>query len=216
MDQLLIAQGIGKSFHLRPVLTDVTFSLAAGQITYLIGRNGCGKTTLLKILAGVMRPEAGIASLNGRAMFGLGGSWRREMVYLGHRPIMYQAFTARENIRLAVQLRGQTWDESQFRELARQYGLGGREDDRIGIYSEGMLKRLGLIRLEMSSWSLAYLDEPGSALDVDGSLILRETFDRWRSQGRSILFTSHDMGWGAAVADRAIMLSGGTVSEDLA
>ncbi|MCK4579357.1 MAG: ABC transporter ATP-binding protein, partial [Candidatus Marinimicrobia bacterium] len=45
---------------------------------------------------------------------------------------------------------------------------------------------------------------------------LRETFDRWRSQGRSILFTSHDMGWGAAVADRAIMLSGGTVSEDLA
>ncbi len=216
MATLFTAERIGKSFHLHPVLRDVSFSLAAGETVLLFGRNGCGKTTLLRILAGIMRPEKGTARLNGLPMFTTDSRWRRDMVYLGHQPNLYPAFTARENLMLSVRLRGQAWDEEKFRALLARYGLAGREYEPVRVYSEGMLQRLGLIRLELTSWRVALLDEPSAALDVDGAQILGEAVARWRSQGRTVFFTSHDLGWGAARADRALLLSGGVISKEVA
>jgi len=231
--ELFTAQHISKSFHLRPVLRDISFSLAAGEAVLLTGRNGSGKTTLLRILAGIMHPENGTASLNGRPLFTAGSAWRRDMVYLGHRPNLYPTFTARENLMLSTRLRGQAlrpgsgspvglrpegqaWDEAAFRTLLDRYGLAGREDEPVRVYSEGMLQRLGLIRLELATWRLALLDEPATALDVDGAELLSETMACWRSQGRAVFFTSHDLGWGVARADRALLLSRGIIARDVA
>ncbi len=216
MATFFTAESIGKSFHLHPVLRDVSFSLATGETVLLFGRNGCGKTTLLRILAGIMRPEKGTARLNGLPLFTTDSRWRQDMVYLGHRPNLYPAFTARENLMLSVRLRGQAWDEETFRTLLVRYGLAGREYEPVRVYSEGMLQRLGLIRLELASWRVALLDEPSAALDVDGAQILGEAVTRWRSQGRTVFFTSHDLGWGAARADRALLLSGGVISKEVA
>lgn len=181
----------------------------------LVGRNGCGKTTLLRILAGIMRPEWGSATLGGKALFTTDSSWRRDMVYLGHRPNLYPAFSARENLQLSVELRRQTWDEQSFQALLERYELVGREHDPIRVYSEGMLQRLGLIRLELAEWRLALLDEPSSALDVEGEELLKSTIAGWKSQGRSVFFTSHDLHWGAGCADRAVFLDEGTISQQL-
>ena len=216
MAELFTAEHISKSFHLRPVLKDVSFSLAAGETVLLFGRNGSGKTTLLRILAGIMRPEKGTARLNGSLLFTTDSRWRRDMVYMGHQPNLYPAFTARENLMLSVRLHGQAWDEETFRTLLARYGLVGREEEPVGVYSEGMLQRLGLIRLELASWRLALLDEPSAALDVDGAQTLSEALTRWHSQGRTVFFTSHDLGWGAARADRALLLSGGTIGREVA
>ena len=215
MASLFTADHIGKSFHLRPVLRDVSFTLSTGESVLLFGRNGCGKTTLLKILAAIMQPERGAASLNGHALFTSGYRWRAAMVYLGHRANLYPAFTARENLSLSLRLRRQSWDEGAFQKLLSRYGLAGRENEPVGVYSEGMLQRLGLIRLELATWDIAYLDEPTAALDVDGAALLAETFRRWRSMGRTILFTSHDLGWGVAQADRALLLSRGVIADDV-
>ncbi len=216
MAELFTAEHISKSFHLRPVLRDVSFSLAAGEAVLLAGRNGSGKTTLLRILAGIMHPENGTASLNGRPLFTAGSAWRRDMVYLGHHPNLYPAFTARENLMLSTRLRGQAWDKKAFQTLMDRYGLAGREGEPVRVYSEGMLQRLGLIRLELATWRLALLDEPATALDVDGAELLSETMARWRSQGRTVFFTSHDLGWGVARADRALLLSRGIIARDVA
>ncbi|MCH7858597.1 MAG: ABC transporter ATP-binding protein [Candidatus Marinimicrobia bacterium] len=215
MAPLFTADHIGKSFHLRPVLKDVSFTLSAGESVLLFGRNGCGKTTLLKILAAIMRPEKGQASLNGQALFTPGYRWRSAMVYLGHRANLYPALTARENLSLSLRLRRQAWDEEAFQKYLDRYGLAGREDEPVRVYSEGMLQRLGLIRLELAAWEIAYLDEPTAALDVDGAGLLAETFRRWRSMSRTILFTSHDLGWGVAQADRALLLSRGVIADDM-
>ncbi|UCD38227.1 MAG: heme ABC exporter ATP-binding protein CcmA [Fidelibacterota bacterium] len=215
MTTLFTAQHISKSFHLRPVLSDVSFSLESGEVVLLFGLNGCGKTTLLRILAGIMRPETGDASLNGQTLFTLDSRWRRDMVYLGHRPIMYPAFTAKENMQLSIRLRGQAWAEDKFQDQLRHYNLAGRENEPIRVYSEGMLQRLGLIRLELASWRVALLDEPSSALDVDGADLLQGTIKRWSTENRTVLFTSHDMGWGAEMADRALLLSKGIIREEL-
>jgi ABC-type multidrug transport system ATPase subunit len=162
-----------------------------------------------------MRPEGGSANLRGQELFTADSRWRQDMVYLGHRPNLYPAFSARENLRLSVQLRGQAWDEQTFQSLLARYELIGRENDPIRVYSEGMLKRLGLIRLELTTWKLALLDEPSSALDVDGEELLRSTIAGWRSQGRTVFFTSHDLTWGAGSADRAVLLENGTITKQL-
>ncbi|MFC1618701.1 heme ABC exporter ATP-binding protein CcmA [Candidatus Neomarinimicrobiota bacterium] len=215
MTPLFTAERITKSFHRQPVLNEVSFSLSEGEVVILIGRNGCGKTTLLRILAGVMRPEGGSANLRGQDLFTTDSRWRHDMVYLGHRPNLYPAFSARENLRLSVQLRGQAWDEQTFQSLLARYELTGRENDPIRAYSEGMLQRLGLIRLELATWKLALMDEPSSALDVDGEELLKSTIAGWRSQGRTVLFTSHDLTWGADCADRAVLLENGTITKQL-
>jgi heme ABC exporter ATP-binding subunit CcmA len=209
------AQDIAKSFHLNPVLSGVSFSLEVGETILLFGRNGCGKTTLLRILAGIMRPEGGRAELNGHSLFTTDSRWREGMVYLGHRPALYPAFTARENLSLSVQLRRQTWDEGKFQSLLERYGLAGREEEPVRVYSEGMLQRLGLVRLGMVSWQLALLDEPSSALDVDGAQLLSETIRYWRSVNRTVFLTSHDMEWGADQADRALLLAQGRIYTEL-
>ncbi len=216
MTALLTATGIGKSFNLRPVLREVSFSLNPGETVLLFGRNGCGKTTLLKIMAGIMRPEHGQASLGSRALFTSDPHWRADMVYLGHRPSLYPAFSAKENLKLSLRLRSVAWDENAFQTLLERYGLAGREDEPVEVYSEGMLQRLGLIRLELSQWKLGLLDEPTSALDADGASLLGETLDRWRTAGRTVLFTSHDMLWGAEHADRALHLQRGRITSELA
>ncbi len=213
---LLTASGIGKSFNLHPVLQELSFSLAPGETVLLFGRNGCGKTTLLKIMAGIMRPEQGQASLDSRALFTSDSHWRADMIYLGHRPNLYPAFSARENLRLSLRLRSMAWDEIAFQTLLERYGLAGREDEPVEVYSEGMLQRLGLIRLELSRWKLGLLDEPTAALDADGASLLGETLARWRTAGRTVLFTSHDMLWGAEHADRALHLQRGRIACELA
>lgn len=216
MAALFTAEHISKSFHLRAVLRDVSLALHAGETILLFGRNGTGKTTLLRILAGIMRPEQGRASLDGQALFTSDSRWRRDMVYLGHRANLYPDLTARENLALCLRLRKQVWDENGFSSAMRRHGLYDWRDQLIRIYSEGMLQRLGLVRLIMSRWRLALLDEPSSALDVEGMDLLAEALTGWHSEGRTVLLTSHHHGWGAAQADRALLLAGGCISEELA
>ena len=214
MAALLTAERLSKSFHLRPVLKNLSLSLETGEAVLLIGRNGSGKTTLLSILAGIMRPGAGTASLNGMPMFTTDSRWRHDMAFLGHRPGLYPKFTARENLRLCLRLRGQPWDEPEFISRMAHFGLAGREDEPVRFYSEGMLQRLGLVRLALSQWQVALLDEPSSSLDVDGLNSLAEAIRRWRDQDRTVFFTSHHLGWGAAQADRALRLDGGALQAD--
>ena len=80
MTALITATGIGKSFNLRPVLREVSFSLDPGETVLLFGRNGCGKTTLLKIMAGLMRPARGLSRPAGRELFTSDSHWRADMI----------------------------------------------------------------------------------------------------------------------------------------
>ncbi|MCH8328161.1 MAG: heme ABC exporter ATP-binding protein CcmA [Candidatus Marinimicrobia bacterium] len=208
---LLQLREVAKAFHRRPVLQDLSLTLNAGERLFLIGRNGSGKTTLLKIMAGVMRPEKGRGDLNGQPLFTSDGAWRSAVAYLGHRPALYPSFSARENLKLALKLRRKPWDETRFMELIGHYGLQGRESDPVRVFSEGMLRRLGLIRLTLTDWQVALLDEPASTLDIDGAELLTAAMNRWQADGRSLLFTSHDIAWGAAMADGWALLSQGAI-----
>lgn len=215
MPNIITLNQVAKSFYLRPVLRSVSLDIRPGEGLFLAGRNGSGKTTLLKIMAGVMRPEGGSGVIGDHPLFTSDGRWRGSLCYLGHHPNLYPSFTATENVRLALRLRGQAWNQLRFDQTMERFGLGGRENEPIRAYSEGMLRRLGLVRLELSDWKLALLDEPGSALDIEGVELLSATLRAWQKNGRAILFTSHDVAWGAATADRCLYLAEGGIAAEL-
>lgn len=212
---MLQLRKVAKSFHRRPVLKDISLSLSEGERLFLVGLNGSGKTTLLKIMAGVMRPEQGSGQLDDLPLFTPDGSWRRSVAYLGHHAGLYPSFSARDNLKLVQKLRRLPWDEQRFMELLDRYGLQGRESEPVQVYSEGMLRRLGLVRLSLTHWQVALLDEPGSALDVDGTALLSQAMTDWQREGRSLLFTSHDVAWGAEMADRSLLLAAGVIASEL-
>ena len=215
MSDPLSVRHIEKSFQFRRVLKGVTFTLAEGQTIILFGRNGVGKTTLLKILAGIMRPDRGSANLHGWPLFSRDGRWRREIAYLGHRPGLYPALTARENMQLSVELRDAPWDERAFGDLLETYGLEGRDSEPLRTFSEGMLQRLGILRLALADWRLGLLDEPAASLDADGTELLLAALKRWTAMGRTVLVATQDLHFGAQCAGRALLLSGGIIEADL-
>ena len=215
LGSLLKLRKISKSFYLRPVLREISLQIDAGETVFLAGRNGSGKTTLLKILAGIMRPEKGSGQLAGIPLFSADGSWRRNIAYLGHFPNLYPSFSARDNLKLVLQLREQIWNEEAFQAALDRFGLAGRDTDEVRTYSEGMLRRLGLIRLAISDWQIAYLDEPASALDIEGAEQPSLLISSWRAEGRAVFYTSHDIGWGVDLADRCLFLGKGIIADEL-
>lgn len=189
----------------RWVLRDVSFDVAAGEVVGVLGVNGAGKSTLLRIIAGTTRPTVGSAEVTGRiaALLELG---------LGFHP----DFTGRENALLAGQLIGIPGDEvrARYGEIEAFAEIGDYFDQPLRTYSSGMAVRL--------AFSIATLRRP-DVLIVDEALAVGDAFfqvksfariKRFRGEGTTILFVSHDVGTIKSLCDRAILLAGGRIERD--
>jgi ABC-type multidrug transport system ATPase subunit len=202
---------IAKSFHHKRVLKSISFQLNSGERTVLIGPNGVGKTTLLKILAGIMRPDKGTGSLNDLPMFTDDARHRNDMILWAHQALFYPAFTAMENLRFFFELRSDIVSNEQIEREFVKYDLHRHKSEPVRIYSAGMLQRLTMIKLTLSSWKLALMDEPTSALDISGLKQLDHLFETWSNEGRSLLFSTHDIQWAEKHSDRVIGIRNGKV-----
>ena len=191
------------------VLKGVTFELGPGQVGALLGRNGAGKTTFLRVALGLLPAREGEVRI-------LGGdplrsrAWLLETGYLldGWR-YLEPRWTAWENIlyhgaRLGVPPRR---FRDQARSLLEQFGLdGGSVVNRL---SRGMRQRLRLVIAFMLSPRLVFLDEPTLGLDPDGVRLLSQRIDHHRRQGGAVLLTSQSLGFVERLADRFLLLDGG-------
>ena len=152
-----------KRFGERVALRRVSFTVAAGTSTALMGANGSGKSTALRIVAGLVRPTAGAALVDGIAAVELDRRSRGQVGYLGHRALVYRGLTADENLTLFARLYRRPPD-SVAAALA-EVGLADRAGDRIDGFSRGMLQRLALARILVTEPGLLLLDEPATGLD---------------------------------------------------
>ena len=187
MELILKVENLSKTFNHRIILNDVSFSMVAGDCTALLGPNGSGKTTLLKLLSGVMKPQKGSGSLFSQPLFKANYKYRIHLIYLGHAPMLYPALTVIENLRFFFQIRREIVLLSEIQESLDEFGLLEQSNEPVRNFSAGMLQRLDLVRLKLSNWQLALLDEPNSALDQEGLQILNTLLLNWKSQGKSIL-----------------------------
>ncbi len=211
---MLIVKNITKSFHHKRILKHVSFEIGQGEHVALLGPNGAGKTTLLKILAGIVRPLAGTAELLGEKLFTENSSHRRHLVFWGHSALFYPALTGYENISLFLALRDEKVSSDAIREHLKTFHLEGSENDPVRTYSAGMLQRLTMIKLALSSWQLGLIDEPTTGLDIEGLEFLKSLSEQWKQERKTLLFSTHDADWVRERADRILLIDQGKVAFD--
>jgi heme exporter protein A len=160
---LIRARQLSRRFGDKRVIERLDLDVAAGEFLLLTGPNGSGKTTLLRLVAGLAAPSAGELEVEGG---------RGTLGYLGHEPLLYRDLTALENLDLYGRLYRVPERRERIGMLLERYGLWDVRGERVGSYSRGMTQRLALCRALLHEPELLVLDEPFTALDVDGAELL--------------------------------------------
>jgi NitT/TauT family transport system ATP-binding protein len=200
--------GVGKDF-LIPVIDSVSFGVEAGEFVCLLGPNGCGKTTLLRIVGGLEAPTRGRVLLGGEPVTGSGRHTRKVgVVFQEDRLLPWK--TIRENVELVLVPLGAA--AAARRRTADHYlglvGLAGFEDYHPARVSGGMRQRAAIARALAIEPDLLLMDEPFGALDAQNRRIMQQEVRRiWRETGRTILFVTHAIEEAVAVGTTLIMLS---------
>jgi heme exporter protein A len=183
------AQDIKKVFNRRVIFERISFALRQTQTLLISGRNGSGKSTLVKIIAGVLGPSGGKVVLTGS---GSGSQAGRLMLIGLVSPYLhlYEEFTAEENLRIAMAIRGLPFDVQRAHELLQRVALFSRKDDPVRAYSSGMKQRAKYAFALIHRPAILMLDEPMSNLDAEGIAIVREIMAEQRQQGILLVATN--------------------------
>ena len=193
MSAVLELTGIEKRFGARRVLTGVSLSAAGGMVVAVTGPNGTGKSTLLKIVAGLLRPTRGTVrlTLDGQDI-SEPALRRRSVGYVGQDVALYPELSGRENLDFFARVRGEPKSSKELQAALESVGLGERGGDAVGVYSSGMRQRLRLALATLFSPRVLLLDEPGLALDGDGVEMLTERIAAFKNSGAAILLATND------------------------
>jgi heme exporter protein A len=177
----------------------LSFVLGAGELLQVRGANGSGKTSLLRVLCGLLPPSEGEVRWNGVAIHALQEDYSKQLVYLGHAAAVKDDLTAAENLAIACRLAGNPQPASAVQEALARLGLAGLGRP-VRKLSQGQRRRAALARLALSQAApLWLLDEPFSALDGEGIDALRGLLLQHLERGGAVAYTTHqDTGLAAA------------------
>ena len=208
---MLFVNKICKSFNRIRVIESLSFSQSNNEFIALMGNNGSGKTTTLRILARAMRPESGSIVFQDKDLLSHKSINRSSILYLGHEPGMYSHFTARENLSFALSLRGLKIAQKKIDTSLDSFDLLASANKPISIFSKGMLQRLKLVFADLSPWDLLLFDEPFSGLDSNGIEIIKRQLNNWKKNNKSIIMVLHDESIAQKYADRKLIISSGKI-----
>lgn len=205
-------QGLKKSFSLKPILRGVDLVLDQGERMALVGANGTGKTTLLRILAGLTKPGAGTVRIGGWDIEREAQQVRHRVGFVGHQPYLYEELTALENLLFFGRMYKVQQVHERATELLKRVGLTKRAGERAGTFSRGQLQRLALARAMLHSPQLLLLDEPDAGLDDEGNELLEALLREHTERHGTTLFTTHNVERALKFSDRIGVLGGGRVA----
>jgi nitrate/nitrite transport system ATP-binding protein len=207
----LQVQGLGRTFAPgKPVFAGVDFTIARGEFVCIIGHSGCGKTTILNVLAGLDRASEGHVFMGGREVAGPGLD--RGVVFQGHALMPW--LSVRRNIAFAVESRWPAWSraqvDAQVRKFVEMVGLTAAIDRKPAELSGGMKQRVGIARAFSTEPRMLLLDEPFGALDaLTRGTIQDELMAIVRRTQQTVFMITHDVDEAILLADRILLMSNG-------
>jgi NitT/TauT family transport system ATP-binding protein len=199
----------------RTVLSGIDLTIPRGEFTALVGRSGCGKTTLLNLIAGLTDPSAGSVTVLGTEP----RAARKQLGFMLARDALLPWRTARRNVEYGLELRGVA--RAKRREVALHWleavQLLHAQHQWPWQLSQGMRQRVALARTWALDPAVLLMDEPFAALDVNTRVSAQKKFlELWQAEEhRTVVFVTHDLGEAIALADRVVLLGGGRVLDDV-
>lgn len=176
----------------RLLFQGLDFEVLPGQVVWLRGSNGRGKTSLLRLLAGLSTPADGRITWGGVPLRKAGAAFLGQMLYLAHANALKDDLTVMESLAFLARLHGQMSDEAALAAALKRFGLHSRRNAAVRTLSQGQRRRVALARLLLSpAKPLWVLDEPYDALDVDGCALLDGVLQQHALAGGRIVLTSH-------------------------
>lgn len=206
-------RGLKKSFHHVQALRGVDFAARAGKVTALLGPNGSGKTTAIKIIMGLLRADEGSATMGGLDCFNDRVEAKRYVGYVPDEPVYYEYLTGREVIHFVGEMHGLRREEIEPRTnpLIASLDLGNALSDFAANYSRGMKKKLALICAFLHEPPALLLDEPANGLDPYAIVALRDLLKARADAGAAVLFSTHLLDQAERFCDDAIIIAAGQV-----
>ena len=213
-DKVIEATSLTKKYGQAVAVDHISFDIGRGEIFGLLGPNGAGKTTTILMLLGLTDITSGDVSVLGFNPTREPLSVKRRVGYMPDTVGFYDNLSAADNLRYTARLIGFRFAEREKRigEALERVGLGEVADKRVATFSRGMRQRLGLAEILMKGAQIAILDEPTSGLDPHATSELLDTIRGFKSEGVSVLLSSHLLERVQSVCDRVALFSAGKIA----
>lgn len=206
MTDVIVIDKLTKSFKGKTVLEDVNMRLQEGGIYGIVGDNGSGKTVLLKLICGFMKPDSGTVTVNGKVI-GKDSDFPENTGIIIEAPGFLPNYSGMKNLEYLASIRGKIGKE-QIESAMKTVGLDPSSKLRVGKYSLGMKQRLGIAQAIMENQQLLILDEPMNALDKDAVEEMRKLFLSFKASGKTMLIVSHNEGDISTLCDEVYEFDG--------
>jgi len=213
---VLRARALSKRFSGVAVVRDVDFTVEPGEIVGYLGPNGCGKTTTIRMLAGLIEPSSGRVEFDDRDVGDDLIAFRRRLGYIPEEPFLYPFLSGREYLELIGRLRElpDALMQDKITRFLDLFGILGAADQSIASYSKGMRQKVLISAALLHDPELIFFDEPESGLDVTTVLVLRNLVRTLAARGKAILYSSHILEIVERVCSRVIVIDRGAVVAD--
>ena len=218
---MIQVNGLTKYYGSRPAAKDITFEVGKGEVFGLLGTNGAGKSTTIKMLCGLLKPTRGSIKIGSIDIMKMPLKAKSMIGYLPENPLIYDRLTGAETLELIGKLRKLSDEMIQQRVTyyASSLGLGEQIHNEVGTYSKGMRQKLAIAMTLIHDPDMVLLDEPASGLDPRYTKLLKDWILNLANNGRTVLLSTHIIEMAEslctkiAIIDQGKLLAIGTVSE---
>lgn len=186
----IVISNLSKTINKVPILTDINMELEPGKVYGLKGKNGSGKTMLMRVICGLIIPTEGTITIDGEAI-GKKHSFPKSIGMLIENPAFLNNYTGFENLELLASIKGIIGDKD-ISEAMEMVGLDPKDKRTYKKYSLGMKQRLGIAAAFMEYPDIVILDEPINALDEAGAKLIRVILEKLKSMNKTIIIACHD------------------------